>query len=91
MIWFQNFEMKCVKCKIEFKDLLRQLNQSEHCQSSYDIEKMIEKRKLERIEKRKKHYDDNKSKIIENKKEYYLDNKSKIIEKRKDYYEANTS
>ena len=87
--------MKCIKCKKEFKDLLRHVHHSENCQSSYDMEKMIQNRKLERIEKKKVYmrqtYGEQQEKILLSRKKHYANNRIKMIEEKKEYYEENKS
>ena len=43
----------------------------------------------ERLEQKKRYYDNNKDKLLEQMKQYYDNNKGKILEQQREYYEAN--
>ena len=86
-------KMKCDYCNKDFGDVLKHLKKSELCQTVYDMESLVNERKLIRLQKKrdcqKILYEKKRERILKQKKEYYQDNKDEIISKRQDHYKEN--
>ena len=85
--------MKCKVCEIEFRDLIRHLKNSIKCQSSYDMQVLINERKAASFKKKssnnKKYYENNKADILEKKGKHYEENHENILHSKKQYYTEN--
>ena len=71
--------MKCANCELDFKDVLHHIKLNGKCQNAYDMNALLNERKLARIEKRKQtnrnNYERNVEHIKNRNKEYYQENK----------------
>ena len=86
-------KMKCDYCNKDFGDVLKHLKKSELCQTVYDMESLVNERKLIRLQKKrdcqKILYEKKRERILKQKKEYYQDNKDEILSKQQDHYKEN--
>ena len=81
--------MECKVCSNKFKDLLKHLRKSPSREKEYDVDKIVEQRRFERLEKMKARnrmkYDEEEDK----RQEYYQSNRSRIREIQAKYKMAN--
>ena len=82
--------MKCKSCNKDFVDILKHIRKKVECQKLYDIDSIVDERRLKRLEKqrcsKKEHYQKNSDKILSSKQTYYVENRKLIRQKQAESY-----
>ena len=85
--------MKCKVCDQHFVDILKHILKNEACKAAYNVDQIMEERRLVRLDKKRKYmrkrYVDKNEEILKQKKDHYESEKQRILKDRKDYYEIN--
>ena len=94
-ILFSDLIMKCKFCDQHFVDILKHILKNEACKAVYNVDHMMEERRLLRLEKKrsymKNRYENDKNKILKSKEVYYEMNKDEVRVKQAAYYSRSKS
>ena len=79
--------MKCKVCDQHFVDILKHILKNEACKAAYNVDHILEERKLLRLDKKRnymrKRYVDKNEEILKQRKDHYESEKQRILKDKK--------